>query len=151
MHTFFINRNKNSNCSHLSFNFTVKIHFYTYIYLYSYYYFPCNFSNLKKLGKIKKEKKPLRVQFFWLKQLFIFSIILCYFQSVIFHVQSHPDFPWFHQCVTFDFFPSLTHELAYNIFNIFTVYILPLSVIIVSYALILGVISQRAREKIGTE
>ena len=58
------------------------------------------------------------------------------FQSVIFHVEEHPDFPWFHQCVTFNFFPSTSHEVAYNLFNMAAMYIAPLIVIIVTYLLI---------------
>ena len=37
----------------------------------------------------------------------------------------------------------------YNTFNMFAVYLIPLTVIVVSYALILSVISKRARDNIG--
>lgn len=71
------------------------------------------------------------------------------FQSVIFHLERHPNYTWYHQCVTFNFFPSHDHELAYNLFNFVAVYLVPLIVIIVSYALILRVMSKKARENRG--
>ena len=68
------------------------------------------------------------------------------FQGVIFHVERHPDFAFFEQCVTFNFFPSQGHEMAYNLFTISAVYILPLTVIIVVYTLILCEITRKARQ-----
>ena len=67
-------------------------------------------------------------------------------QSIIFHVEYHPDFPWFAQCVTFHFFPTTTHELAYNLFNIVAIYGLPLLVIVISYSLIVCQIHKRTKE-----
>ena len=72
-----------------------------------------------------------------------------YFQSVIFHVERHPVYTWFEQCVTFNFFPTPTHELAYNLFNVITVYLLPLVVITTSYTGILYTISKNARKAKG--
>ena len=77
------------------------------------------------------------------------SISWFYFQSVIFHVEYHPAFPWFTQCVTFNFFPTPAHELAYNLFNLITVYGLPLVVIIVSYSLIVWEMNQKTRQSKG--
>ena len=54
-------------------------------------------------------------------------------------------FKWFTQCVTFNFFPTPLHEMAYNIFNFIMVYMLPLIVIVVTYTLILIQISRNAR------
>ncbi|ESO94596.1 hypothetical protein LOTGIDRAFT_75206, partial [Lottia gigantea] len=68
-------------------------------------------------------------------------------QSVIFHVEQHPVFAWFEQCVTFNFFPSQSHELAYNLFNVITVYVMPLAVITTSYSLILCKIHRNANMK----
>ncbi|XP_050402450.1 adipokinetic hormone/corazonin-related peptide receptor variant I isoform X2 [Patella vulgata] len=65
------------------------------------------------------------------------SVVASLPQSVIFHVEQHPVFTWFEQCVTFNFFPSQSHELAYNLFNVITVYVMPLVVITTSYCLIL--------------
>ncbi|KAK6978888.1 gonadotropin-releasing hormone receptor, partial [Biomphalaria glabrata] len=57
--------------------------------------------------------------------------------SIIFHVESHPLFPWFFQCVTFNFFQSQSQELAYDIFNCVAVYLYPLVIIVVAYTLII--------------
>ncbi|XP_074651683.1 adipokinetic hormone/corazonin-related peptide receptor variant I-like [Tubulanus polymorphus] len=70
-------------------------------------------------------------------------------QSVIFHVERHPDYPWFTQCVTFNFFPTNGHELAYNLFNLVTVYGIPLVAIIVCYSLILCEMSKKYRQSVG--
>ena len=92
---------------------------------------------------------------------YVYSVIVCFcqipylcifystiyiFQSVIFHVEKHPDHPWFEQCVTFNFFPTKAHELAYNLFNIVTMYGIPLFVILAAYTRILMRISSKARE-----
>ena len=60
-------------------------------------------------------------------------------------MERHPVFKWFTQCVTFNFFPTPLHEMAYNIFNFIMVYMLPLIVIVVTYTLILIQISRNAR------
>lgn len=71
------------------------------------------------------------------------------FQSVIFHVERHPVHTWFTQCVTFNFFPTPMHELAYNLFNIITVYGLPLTIISTSYIIILCEISKKTKQSKG--
>ncbi|XP_050401059.1 adipokinetic hormone/corazonin-related peptide receptor variant I [Patella vulgata] len=76
----------------------------------------------------------------------LFSIIASIPQSVIFHVERHPQFTWFTQCVTFNFFPSARHELAYNLFNVIAVYGLPLVIITATYSLILCEISKKSRQ-----
>ena len=68
------------------------------------------------------------------------------FQSVIFHEERHPNHPWYYQCVTFNFFPSDKHELAYNIFNFVMLYGAPLVVILVCYTLILIEISRKTTQ-----
>ena len=67
-------------------------------------------------------------------------------QSVIFHVERHPTYRWFTQCVTFNFFPTPMHELAYNLFNVIALYGLPLLIITASYSLILCEISKKTRQ-----
>ncbi|KAK2144160.1 hypothetical protein LSH36_781g02025 [Paralvinella palmiformis] len=67
-------------------------------------------------------------------------------ESIIFHVEYHPHFAGFAQCVTFNFFPSPSHELAYNLFNLIAVYGLPLCVIIFSYLAILLEMTKKARQ-----
>lgn len=76
----------------------------------------------------------------------IFSVISSVPQSFIFHTENHPSYPWFQQCVTFNFFPTKNHELAYSIFHLTALYVLPLIVIIVSYSLILCKITKKSRE-----
>ncbi|CAG5130958.1 unnamed protein product, partial [Candidula unifasciata] len=67
-------------------------------------------------------------------------------QSVIFHVESHPKYTWFKQCVTFNFFPSQHHELAYNLFSIIALYGLPLTIITSAYCFIMCRISKKSRQ-----
>ncbi|KAK3097391.1 hypothetical protein FSP39_009219 [Pinctada imbricata] len=77
---------------------------------------------------------------------FYLSFFFLLFQSVIFHVAKHPEYQWFTQCVTFNFFPTRGHELAYNLFNLITLYALPLVIITAAYSLILWEISKRTRQ-----
>ncbi|GFO14810.1 gonadotropin-releasing hormone receptor [Plakobranchus ocellatus] len=70
-------------------------------------------------------------------------------ESVIFHVERHPQFPWFQQCVTFNFFPTPDHELAYNLFSIIALYGLPLFIITSAYCVILCRISKKSRQSKG--
>ncbi|XP_050689653.1 adipokinetic hormone/corazonin-related peptide receptor variant I-like [Eriocheir sinensis] len=67
-------------------------------------------------------------------------------QSVIFHVDSHPQFPQFKQCVTFGFFRTHTEEAAYNLFGLAAMYFLPLTIIIIVYFRILWEISQKSKD-----
>ncbi|XP_025077149.1 gonadotropin-releasing hormone II receptor-like isoform X2 [Pomacea canaliculata] len=76
----------------------------------------------------------------------ILSFISSIPQSVIFHVERHPQHRWFKQCVTFNFFPSPMHELAYNLFIVIALYGLPLLIITTSYSLILCKISKKSRQ-----
>ena len=71
-------------------------------------------------------------------------------QSVIFHVEEHPAHPGFHQCVTFNFFPTPTHERVYNMFTLCAVYLFPLIAIIVSYGLVLLILYRKDRRDSGT-
>ena len=72
-----------------------------------------------------------------------------FFQSFAFHVEVHPQFPDYTQCVTFGFYPSRYHELAHNLFTMTAIYVLPLIVIFVSYSLILVEISGKSRQTTG--
>ncbi|XP_061174212.1 adipokinetic hormone/corazonin-related peptide receptor variant I-like isoform X2 [Saccostrea echinata] len=74
------------------------------------------------------------------------SAFLAIPESVIFHVETHPKHKTFTQCVTFNFFPSDNHELAYNLFNLITLYALPLLIITTSYSLILWEISKKTKQ-----
>ncbi|XP_042900353.1 adipokinetic hormone/corazonin-related peptide receptor variant I-like isoform X2 [Parasteatoda tepidariorum] len=70
-------------------------------------------------------------------------------QSVIFHLESHPDYPEFIQCVSFNFFPTKYHKMAYNIFCLLALYGVPLVIIIFCYSCILWEISKRSRDNDG--
>ncbi|XP_046753635.1 adipokinetic hormone/corazonin-related peptide receptor variant I-like isoform X3 [Diprion similis] len=67
-------------------------------------------------------------------------------QMVVFHVDNHPVFTWYEQCITYNTFPSYTHELTYSLFGMVVMYALPLIVIIFSYASIIIEIYKRSRE-----
>lgn len=67
-------------------------------------------------------------------------------QVFIFHVESHPEYPWYEQCVTFNSFPTRAHEIVYAAFGMTMMYVLPLVVFIFTYGSILCEISQRSKE-----
>ena len=64
---------------------------------------------------------------------------------IIFHVEKHPNFTFYVQCVTFNFFPSKHHEMVYNIFCLVMLYVAPLSIIIFFYGAIVVTIFQKSR------
>jgi hypothetical protein len=68
---------------------------------------------------------------------------LAVLQVVIFHVERHPKFTWYEQCVAFNMFPTQLHELTYRVLGMIMMYGLPLVVIIISYACILAEIFRR--------
>ena len=70
-------------------------------------------------------------------------------QSVIFHVEKHPHYTWFEQCGTFNFFPSRTWEIAYNLVCTLIMCGLPLVCIIYAYAAILWKINKRLHNDEG--
>jgi hypothetical protein len=59
------------------------------------------------------------------------------FQSYVFHVQRHPVFTWYEQCVTFNSFGSEASELVYNFFGFLFMYGFPMIVIVICYLSIL--------------
>ncbi|XP_042885357.1 vasopressin V1b receptor-like [Penaeus japonicus] len=67
-------------------------------------------------------------------------------QSVIFHVDTHPVFKNFKQCVTFGFFQTQVEERTYNVFCLAAMYFMPLLIIIVVYLRILWEISQKSKD-----
>ncbi|KAK8384399.1 hypothetical protein O3P69_009304 [Scylla paramamosain] len=66
-------------------------------------------------------------------------------KSIIFHVDSHPEFSQFKQCVTFGFFSSQVQETMYNLFCLAAMYFLPLLIIIIVYFRILWEIYQNSK------
>ncbi|CAL8147165.1 unnamed protein product [Orchesella dallaii] len=67
----------------------------------------------------------------------ITSIIVSLPQAFIFHVESHPHFTWYKQCITFNSFPSVTAEKLYNFSGFFFLYVFPMIMIIFCYSCIL--------------
>jgi len=59
------------------------------------------------------------------------------FKVYIFHVEYHPVFTWYAQCVTFNSFPSTNIELVYNFTSLFFLYGFPLIMITFCYTRIL--------------
>lgn len=70
-------------------------------------------------------------------------------QSVVFHVETHPNATWYTQCVTFHSFPSPTYEVLYSLFGMTMLYAGPLVVIIYSYVAILMEICRRTKNPTG--
>ncbi|XP_014238339.1 gonadotropin-releasing hormone II receptor isoform X3 [Trichogramma pretiosum] len=66
-------------------------------------------------------------------------------QSIVFHVEAHPDYPWYEQCVTFNTFSSVTHERIYAVFGMITMYWIPFIVIIYTYTSIIVEMYKRSR------
>ena len=64
---------------------------------------------------------------------------------LIFHNASHPTHTHYVQCVTFGFFPSVNHEIAYNMFVITMLYLAPLLIIIISYGVMVVTIVKKSR------
>ena len=61
----------------------------------------------------------------------------------IFHVQQHPVFPEYEQCLDFDFFPTHLHQFWYRVLGMLLMYGMPLLVIVISYACIITEIFRR--------
>ena len=59
---------------------------------------------------------------------------------LIFHVEKHPKFPSFEQCVTFNSFPNQAVEQAYNFVGFVAMYAIPLSTILFCYGSIVCVL-----------
>ena len=66
-------------------------------------------------------------------------------QLYIFHVEAHPNFPWYTQCVTFNSFPSPVYETAYTVFGMIMMYVVPLAAIIFTYTIILVTIYKKSK------
>ncbi|KAG7203148.1 hypothetical protein KM043_010268 [Ampulex compressa] len=74
------------------------------------------------------------------------SILCSMPQMLVFHVEAHPNITWYSQCITFNTFPTYTHELTYSLFGMVMMYWFPLIVIIYTYTNILMEICRRSRE-----
>ena len=76
---------------------------------------------------------PKIAKFLILKSTFSLLIPISLPQMVVFHVDSHPDYPWYEQCVTYGTFSSRLYEFLYFLMGMIFLYILPLVVILVTY------------------
>nr|XP_031828630.1 gonadotropin-releasing hormone II receptor isoform X1 [Nomia melanderi]XP_031828631.1 gonadotropin-releasing hormone II receptor isoform X1 [Nomia melanderi]XP_031828632.1 gonadotropin-releasing hormone II receptor isoform X1 [Nomia melanderi] len=74
------------------------------------------------------------------------SVVCSMPQMVVFHVETHPNISWYSQCVTFNTFPTYTHEITYSLFGMVMMYWLPLIVIIYTYTSILLEICRRSKK-----
>lgn len=78
-----------------------------------------------------------------------FSLIFSLPQAVIFHIESHPLFTWYKQCVNFNSFFGSDWELAYNYFGFTFIYALPLATTLICYCHIFGKIWRANAERNG--
>lgn len=68
-------------------------------------------------------------------------------QMLVFHLETHPNYTCYTQCITFNFFPSHLHEISYNLFGMLIMYWFPLIVIFYTYSSIFMEICRRSKEK----
>ncbi|KAL0113555.1 hypothetical protein PUN28_012610 [Cardiocondyla obscurior] len=74
--------------------------------------------------------------------------VLCSFpQMLVFHLETHPNFTCYTQCITFNIFPSYVHEVSYSLFGMVVMYWFPLIVIIYTYTSIFMEICRRSMER----
>lgn len=69
-------------------------------------------------------------------------------QAVIFHVENHPNITWYEQCVTYNFFKSDAHEVAYAFIGMILMYAIPLCIIVFCYASIYYVLYRKSKKSI---
>ncbi|XP_034196386.1 adipokinetic hormone receptor isoform X2 [Osmia lignaria lignaria] len=74
------------------------------------------------------------------------SIVCSMPQMIVFHLETHPNITWYSQCVTFNTFPTYTHEITYSLFGMIMMYWFPLVVIIYTYTSILLEICRRSKK-----
>ena len=79
--------------------------------------------------------------------LIVMETVFSFFQSIIFRVQSHPQYSNFVQCVSLNFFGSLEEEVAYNVSSLFIMYFIPLVVVIFTFGRILWKIHRKSKEQ----
>ncbi|XP_017789640.1 PREDICTED: gonadotropin-releasing hormone II receptor [Habropoda laboriosa] len=74
------------------------------------------------------------------------SVVCSVPQIIIFHVEAHPVYARYLQCVTFNVFPTHTHLVSYTLFGMLMMYWFPLLVIIYAYISILLEICKRSKK-----
>ncbi|NP_001035354.1 adipokinetic hormone receptor [Apis mellifera] len=95
---------------------------------------PLQLWDVDKRGKIM-------LSFAW-----IGSVVCSLPQTIVFHLETHPNVTWYSQCVTFNAFPTYTHEITYSLFGMIMMYWFPLVVIIYTYTSILLEIRRRSKK-----
>lgn len=76
----------------------------------------------------------------------LLSFICSVPQSIIFHVESHPNITHYKQCVTYNFFRNHMHEILYSFMGMIFMYALPLIIIIFCYASIYIELYKKSRK-----
>lgn len=75
------------------------------------------------------------------------SVLCSLPQMLVFHLETHPNYTCYTQCITFNFFPSYVHEVSYTLFGMLIMYWFPLVVIFYTYSSIFMEICRRSKEK----
>ncbi|XP_011136225.2 gonadotropin-releasing hormone receptor isoform X1 [Harpegnathos saltator] len=95
---------------------------------------PLQMLEIHRRGKIN-------LMFAWLG-----SVLCSLPQMLVFHLEAHPKYTCYKQCITFNTFPSKMHELSYSLFVMMTMFWFPLIVIFYTYISIFVEICRRSRE-----
>lgn len=66
---------------------------------------------------------------------------------LVFHLETHPNYTCYTQCITFNIFPSYVHEVSYSLFGMVVMYWFPLIVIFYTYTSIFMEICRRSKER----
>ncbi|KYN15308.1 Gonadotropin-releasing hormone II receptor [Trachymyrmex cornetzi] len=75
------------------------------------------------------------------------SVLCSMPQMLVFHLETHPNYTCYTQCITFNIFPSYVHEVSYSLFGMVVMYWCPLIVIFYTYTSIFMEICRRSRER----
>ncbi|KAK3932547.1 Gonadotropin-releasing hormone II receptor [Frankliniella fusca] len=78
----------------------------------------------------------------------VLAIVCSLPQVVVFQALTHPDYPWYVQCISWGTLTTQEARVIYAAFATFAIYVVPLSVIIFSYASILVEIFKRSRDPV---
>ena len=111
----------------------IRVWFYTlkkYFLILKQYILFNRFLAILKPFSVRGSSRRIRVM---LATAWILAVILSLPQMVVFHVDSHPDYPWYKQCVTYGTFSSRLNEFLYFLMGMIFLYVLPLLVILVTY------------------
>ena len=79
------------------------------------------------------------------------AVLLSLPQTVVFHVEKHPQFQWYEQCVTIFFTSTLSreYEFYYFLMGMIFLYVLPFIVILVTYGGIIWHLHTKSRRGRG--